>query len=221
MPYSRDKILLCYTANQKLKEARYWLEKMMEKEIFDDDEQFGWHLNSFCTSFASSIDYVHADFVYNKVKPTIKWKQFSRSREYRENIFENHDEKEGIKKFRGEFANKKNILLRDPLMNYFYNKRQEITHKGWSADKQGGFSGEDDDKQYTYRTLEPMFWLFLHEKHPNDLLPQFDEYIPIKEQVETLGLLTSNEFDIKQIGNQVCDKVERFISYFEGKDYFS
>ena len=96
MPYSLDKILHCYTANHKLKEARYWLEKMMEKDIFNDDDQFGWHLNAFCTAFASSIDYVHADFVYNKVKPRINWKEFSRSRQNKEYIIENHEQKDAI-----------------------------------------------------------------------------------------------------------------------------
>jgi len=228
MPPS-DPILKCNTARQRLKETRDWLNELLKPEIFNDTEAYDRHLFAFCESFASTIDYVHSDFVYHKVKfedeqgrfRSIDWKKFSRSRKDQEEIIESHPEKKALKKFRGEYKNKKDILLRNPLVNYFYNKRQEFTHIRWSGSKWGAYSGQPGNEHYSERGLENSYLFEVHKKHPNDSLPMFDDYIPIQEQLETLKILTDHEFNIKDIGNQLCDEVEKFIDYFEGKDYFS
>ena len=133
--------LECYTSRHQLSETRKWLDEMMETKIFNNSDDFDRHLHGFCNSFASTIDYVHSDFVYHKVKKknkhgnlvSIDWKKFSRNENDRKEITENHPEKQALKKFRGEYKNKKDILLRDPLVNYFYNKRQESTHIRWHS----------------------------------------------------------------------------------------
>ena len=201
----------------------------MEPKIFNNSEDFDRHLHAFCNSLASTIDYVHSDFVYHKVKEknergnlvSINWKKFSRSKKDQEEIIEKHPEKQALKKFRGEYKNKKDILLRDPLVNYFYNKRQESTHIKWSGSKFGAFSGETGNEHWTFRALEGKFWFDLHNKHPDTSLPQFDDYIPIEDQIKTLQILTDDELDIKDVGNQVCDKIKKFVECFDGKDYFT
>lgn len=202
---------------------------MMKKEIFNDTESFDSHHLAFCNSFASTIDYVHSDFVYNKVKfknkfgnlQSIHWRKFSRNRTEQEEIIENHPEKDAIKKFRSEYKNKKDILLRDPLINYFYNKRQEFTHIRCTGSKWASFSGEPGNEHYNHRGLENTQWFDIHKKNPNYSLPMFDEYIQIEKQIETLKILTDDNLDVKDIGNKACDKVDGFINYFDGKDYFS
>lgn len=223
LPYREEKKLECYTARYKLKEARHWLEEMMKPENFNDDERFGWCLNSFCNAVISAIDYVHADFVFNKIIPRIDWKEFTRTNDNDKNeIIKKHVECKALIKFRGEFKNKKDILLKDPLVNYFYNKRQEIFHIRWSADKWGARSGEEGNWHYSHRGLESMGgWSYIYDKDPNALLPMFDNYIPVKEQKETLELLSDNQMDVRKIGTQLCDKIKDFIDKFEGKDYFS
>jgi len=221
--------LECHTSRYQLTQTRKWLDEMMKSEIFNDSEDFDRHLHGFCNSLASTIDYVHADFVYHKVKEkndlenlvSIKWKKFSRSRKDQEDIIDNHPEKEALKKFRSEYKNKKDNLLKDPLVNYFYNKRQESTHIQWSGSKFGAFSGETGNEHWTQRALEGKFWFDLHNKHPTYSLPQFDDYIPIDEQIETMKILTDDSLDIKAVGNQVCDKIKDFIDCFDGKDYFT
>lgn len=223
MPHNGEKQLECYTAKYKLKEAKHWLDEMMKPENFNDDERFGWCLNAFCHAVISAIDYVHADFVFNKVTPRIDWKSFTRTNEGgKKDIVSNHEEKKALTTFRREFKNKKDVLLRDPLVNYFYNKRQEIIHIKWSADKWGSFSEEGQNKQYTHRALESAEpWFYLLDKGSITSLPMFDDYIPLAEQRTTLSKLSDNSMDIRRIGSELCQKVENFINCFEGKDYFS
>lgn len=223
LPHNGEKKLVCYTSKYKLKEARHWLDEMMKRENFDNDERFGWCLNAFCHAIVSAIDYVHADFVFNKVTPRIDWKEFTRNNESgKKTLIQSHPENQPITKFRGEFKNKKDILLRDPLVNYFYNKRQEIIHIKWSADKWGAFSGEGENKQYTHRALESAEpWFYLLSQGSITSLPMFDDYIPLAQQQATLSKLSDSDTDIRQIGNELCDKIQDFINCFEGKDYFS
>ncbi|MGI0026331.1 MAG: hypothetical protein ACREAD_00625 [Nitrosopumilaceae archaeon] len=223
MPHNGEKSLECYTARYKLKEARHWLDEMMKSENFNDDERFGWCLNAFCHAVISSIDYVHADFVFNKVTPRIEWKEFTRNNESgKKEITKIHPESQALTKFRGEFKNKKDILLKDPLVNYFYNKRQEIIHIRWNADKYASRSGAGPQYHYQHRALEGMEpWAYLHEKYPTRSFPMFDDYIPVPEQMTTLQLLSDTDMDVRDISNNLCDKVEEFINQFEGKDYFS
>jgi len=221
--------LECTTATYQLTQTRKWLDEMMKSEIFNDSEDFDRHLHGFCNSLASTIDYVHADFVYHKVKEknnlgnfvSIDWKKFSRSRRDKDDIIDKHPEKAALKKFRSEYKNKKDNLLKDPLVNYFYNKRQESTHVQWSGSKFGTFSGVTGNEQWDHRALEGKFWFELHNMHPTDSLPQFDDYISIDDQIETMHILTDESLDIKNVGNQVCDKIEQFIDQFDGKDYFT
>jgi hypothetical protein len=230
LPYTGETPnLKCHTSRYQLTQTRRWLDEMMKSEIFNDSEDFDRHLHGFCNSLASTIDYVHADFVYHKVKKineygnlgSIDWKRFSRSRRDQEEIIDNHPEKDALKKFRSEYKNKKNILLKDPLVNYFYNKRQESSHIQWSGSKFGSFSGETGNEHWNHRALEGQFWFELHAAHPTDSLPQFDDYIPIEQQLDAMRILTDDSLDISDIGNQVCDKIEEFIGYFDGKDYFT
>lgn len=223
MPYRGEKNLTCDTARYKLKEARHWLDEMMRGENFNDDERFGWCLNAFCHAVISAIDYVHADFVFNKVTPRIDWKEFTRNGESgKKEIIKKHAEKQALTKFRGEFKNKKDILLKDPLVNYFYNKRQEIIHIRWSTDKWASRSGAGPLYHYHHRALESIGgWGYIIEKNPTARLPMFDEYISTEDQKATLELLSDTDMDVRDIGNKLCDKVEGFINQFEGRDYFS
>jgi hypothetical protein len=221
--------LECHTAKYQLEQARKYLDDMMVPEVFNDNEKFDRDLFAFCNAVGSAIDYVSADFIYNKVRfvnsegrlERIDWRKFSRGRIDQDNIIENHPEKETIKKFRGEYKNKKDILLKEPLVNYFYGKRQMWYHVGWSGVKWSTFSGKPGNENTGHRGLENTFWFEIHEKHPADSLPMFDDYIPIEKQIETLKILTDDQLDIKNIGNQTCDKIKQFIDYFDGKDYFS
>jgi hypothetical protein len=230
MPYVGDNPNLeCHTARYQLGQARKFLDDMMKPEIFNDDEKFDRALFGFCNAVGSAIDYVSADFIYNKVRfendlgnlERIDWRKFSRGRNDQDDVIDNHPEKIAIKKFRGEYKNKKDILLKVPLVNYFYGKRQKWYHVGWDGVKWSTFSGEQGNQETGHRGLENSFWFELHQKHPEDSLLMFDDCIPIDKQVETLKILTDDNLDIKKIGNQVCDKIEEFIDYFDGKDYFT
>jgi len=230
LPYVGDSPNLeCQTAKYQLDQARKYLDDMMKPENFNDTEKFDRELFAFCNAVGSAIDYVHADFVYNKVRfvnedtnrlQRIDWRKFSRRKE-RDNIIDNHPEKEAIKKFRGEWKNKKDILLTDPLVNYFYGKRQLWYHVGWSGVKWSTFSGERGNEHTSHRGLESAIWFDVNEKHPTESLPMFDDYIPIDKQLDALKILTNEKLDIKNIGNQVCDKIKKFIEHFDGKDYFT
>ena len=228
MPYRGEPELECHTAKHQLKQARKWLDELMKSEIFNDDEDFDRHIHAFCNTLVSSIDYVHADFVFHKIKEdqegkpkTIDWKKFTRGRVEQERIIEEHSEKDKIKKFRGEFKNKKENLLKIPLINYFYNKRQESTHIRWSGATYYSFEGEGEDKRILHRALEGNFWLLMYYDNKINSFPQFDKYITIEGQVEAMRMLTSNDLDIREIGNLACNEIEKFIHMFDGKNFFS
>ena len=69
-------------------------------------------------------------------------------------IIKNHPEKIAIEKFRSKYSNELNKLLRNPLANYFKQKRNKITHVHWDADRWAAFTEKDNVTTFEKRVYD-------------------------------------------------------------------
>ena len=214
----KDHKLQCYTAKYKLKEAKYLLEKMKEPEIWNDHEIFGFYHNAFVYASTSVINYVHADFIYNgfSYDQRIKWYVFEK-RENRTGIIENHREKLAIEKFRRKFSNELDKFLRDPIGNYFKQKRNQIAHVHWNADKWTS-STEANGKRIVHARRFEGFSSGYYKKTKGFIpLDLFDNRVSESDKETTLNYLC--EEDLRNVCSKYLELLEEFIIKFDGEEY--
>jgi len=214
----QDLKLNCSTAKYKLKEAKYFLKKMQEPEIWNDDEQLGFYLNAFVFSASSVIHYVHADFMYHGFsgKNRIKWYEFE-NKDKRKGIIDKHPQKITIEKFRSKYTNELNKFLRNPIANYFKQKRNKITHIHWDADRWGSFTEKNGITSYHERKFEGFASSYYKKTRGFIPLDLFDENVSENEKETTLDYLCSE--DIRKVCQDYLNIVEEFIQKFDGIRY--
>lgn len=219
-----SKKLYCYTAKHKLREARYFFNRIQVSEIWNNDRSFDFHLNAFINSADMVIDYIHSDFLFHKIKdPRIKWQKWEKIRinnKAKKEFISKHPNKKAIEEFLRFFLDEREKLFRIPLVNYFHYKRNEIAHNRWSSASFGAFEKKPKMKtQFTERKFEGSYKLFLIEKHGDDVqLDMFDDRISRKKQIDTLKILCSK--DVRLVCKGYLSELSKFIKKFDGKNFF-
>lgn len=214
--------LICHTAKYKLHEAEFFLRKLKEPYIFNNDDEFSFYLNAFIFSAGCIPDYVHADFIFNTIRnPRIKWREWeNRDHKVKNQIIKSHPDSNAINNFITFFKKQKIILWNDPIVNYFLYKRNKITHVRWDSDKEASYEQKSDGtKEYHIRRLEPMWLSFILVDHPDYNLDLFYDQIPKPIQIQTISRL--NDESIITILEEYVNKLKKFIDLFEGKDFFT
>lgn len=219
-----SKKLHCYTAKHKLREARYFFNKIQVPEIWNNDKSFDFHLNAFINSADMVIDYVHSDFLFHKIKdPRIKWQEWEKIRKDNKTkkiFISKHPEKKAIEEFLRCFLDEREKLFRIPLVNYFHYKRNEISHNQWSSATFGSFEKKSNMKTaFTERKFEGSYKLFLIEKHGDEIiLDMFEDRISRKKQIDTLKMLCGT--DVRLVCKNYLNELSKFIEKFDGKKFF-
>ena len=71
------RILQCHTAKHNLVEAKFFLNLIKLKDIWNDEEHFSFYLNAFVLSANSVTEYVQSDFIFHTIRePRIKWRDY-------------------------------------------------------------------------------------------------------------------------------------------------
>lgn len=213
--------LICHTSKYKLKEAEFFQNQLKDTSIWNDDEKFPFYLNAFVFSSGCVVDYVHADFIFNTIKPRIKWRDWeNRDPKIRNRIIESHSQSNAIRNFLNYFKEQRNKLWDDPIVNYFLYKRNKITHIQWDSDKQATYTEKlDGSKNYDARYLEATYLLFLLESKPDYNLDLFYDKIPREVQIETIRRLSETSIDT--ILGEYVTKLRKFIELFDGRNFYS
>lgn len=214
----QDPILQCHTAKYKLEESQYFLKRMTDSEVWNSEILFDFYLNVFVTSSDSITEYVHADFMFHKIdNPRINWRDYQDKRR-RKSIISQHPDSKAIEKFCSTYFNELDKLWRMPLVNYFRNKRNKITHMRWDASKSSTYTETQDGKRtYDSRHLEPSFIAFTPSPEIF-MADMFDDYITNGQRLALLGRLDSEQ--AIDICNEYLEELNNFITKFDGKDFF-
>ena len=217
MSSAPNPILECHTSKFKLSEAKYFLNRMNEPSIFQDNDIFDFYLNAFAFSTGMVIEYVHSDFIFHKVKPRIDWVEYEQQKQGRNlpNWLKSHQESNAIQKFMSTFENERNKFEEKPLANFFKFKRNKITHTSWSGHEFSTFSGS----QTTERFLASTFKLDMRQQTGKNLpLDICDSRIPDVEQVKLLKHIAKTGATV--ICQEYVDLLDDFISKFDQKNFF-
>ncbi len=209
-------ILYCHTSKHKLEESKYFFETLTHPDIWNDDEKFSFFMNAFIFSAGSVVHYVNADFIYNKIKPRIRWYEYE-DRNKRSDIINNHPEKDAIENFRSKYANRLDTFLRKPVANYFRLKRNKITHIHWDAARWASFTEKDNVTTYDQRRFEGFASDYYKKTSGHIPLDLFDENICEKDKEETLDYLCRE--DIRKVCKEYLKLLQEFIEKFDGEKY--
>jgi len=215
--------LHCYTAKYKLTEARYFLNKFKDESIWNNDKSFSYHLNAFVNSADSVIDYVHSDFMIHKLRiDWQKWNLVRNNDKKRGNFIDKHPKKIGIRRFRKQYKNEVEILLKNPIANYFHFKRNKILHIRWSATSFSSLTKLlGKPTKFTNRYLESTFLLGYKKQHGiNATYEMFDDrQIDRATQDATLQKLAIT--DVRIICKEFLELLKDFIDKFDGRNFLS
>lgn len=215
-----EETLVCHTAKGKLKEARYFLKQLSVHEIWNNDDLFDYNLNAFVYASDAIIDYVHADFMYHKIKdPRINWCDYQ-DKNKKKTIKASHPQKEAIERFLGKFGKELGDLYNDPLVNYFKHKRNKITHIQWDGSKSASFTQESESspRVITERKLEPSYIALMANDHSDYNLDLFESDITRDVQLSTLTRLVDES--AMDLLNEYLTKMENFITKFDGVNFY-
>lgn len=150
--------------------------------------------------------------------PRINWRDYQ-DRGRKKLIISQHPDSKAISKFCSTYYNELDKLWRIPLVNYFRNKRNKISHMKWDASKSSTYTETQDGKRtYDSRHLEPNYILYL----PNPEIvtaDMFDNYIDANQRSSLIGRLANEQ--ATDICNEYLVELNNFITKFDGKDFFT
>ena len=224
MTSQNNENLKCNSARFKHAEALYFLDTMRIPAIWNGhSDVFDFYLNTLVSSSAMVVDYVHSDFIFHTVKPSIYWLDWEKNRKNRDsmkNFIDSHPMNIAINKFLRFFKDERERLHRKPLVNYFMLKRNKITHIRWDATKFASYSETLSGEQtYRERFIENTIALEMYRTKqipiPSDY---FDERISDKDKEITLARLSSEP--MLDICKEYLDELFAYIQIFEEKNFF-
>jgi len=150
------------TFKTKLREAEYFLDQL-STHYGKDSEIPEYYLNAFVIACRSSLDYVIQDFLIS-LKIKMQTNDFKNNKKRSEQL-SNHPNYEIIENFYRLYDEQYDKLLKDPLMSYFIQKRNNIAHKGLDGNKMYFFKQEDGKPKEVYeRRLEVTLDYFLKKE---------------------------------------------------------
>ena len=220
-----NEILQCHTAKFKHAEATYFLDEMKTDKIWNGHEDvFDFFLNTFVISANSIIDYIHSDFVLHTVRPFIDWQEWNKSSRKKDGLKEfinKHPKKIALQRFRKKYSIELTLLMKNPIVNYFRIRRNEIIHNRWHGTQFASFTEYQDDRGRVIneRHLENDLALQMyHTKGKPISTHYFSNVIEEADRVTTLQRLASEP--MLDICKEYLGILFKFIRIFEGNNYF-
>ncbi|NIP62413.1 MAG: hypothetical protein GWN01_16695 [Nitrosopumilaceae archaeon] len=210
---NRGVTLHCRTAKNKLNEANFFLESLKVSDVWNDDQKFGYHLNSFIFSSSLVLDYIKADFIYHKIKPRISWYEYE-DQDKRKQTIDNHHKKNLLKKFHKIYDKELDAFFQEPLANYFKSKKAKISHIQWNGSRWGSFTEQDGVKIFEKRYFEGLRPDYYKKTWGTIPLDMFDNKISESDKEKTLVYLC--EENITQVCKKYLDLLQGFIQKFDG-----
>lgn len=209
-------IMQCPNTQDKIREAKYFLDMLNSDEVYKNDELYSHNLNAYLTSARSIIDYILRDFL-NSIIPIItvnELKKTKGSKKRLKAIMKNHPQKEKIEEFLEFYWNVEKVLHSDPLVNYFLEIRNEMIHHRKISEKgMTVTSTNPQTKEFSkMRTLELPFNDELLEMYPSAKIDYPNKFS--KEQILKLEQ-DIRHTDAKIHLNRFFKKITEFVSKFE------
>lgn len=218
-------ILQCHTAKFKHAEAMYFLDQMRTDKIWHGHvDIFDFFLNSFVVSANSIIDYVHSDFVLHTIRPLIDWQEWNnatRKKDGLKDFIYKHPKKIALQRFQKQHNKEIILLMKNPIVNYFRIRRNEIVHNRWHGTKFASFTeyADERDRVVNERHLENEIALQMYRTKNIPISTQyFSNIIQESDRDATLERLASEP--MLDICKEYLEILFKFIGIFEGKNYF-